>query len=278
MTSRDHFKSTPICHPRPYHGSRSQQSCEGVLTAPNTVQEKQVPLIQGGIQAAGTEEDFIGPRTCTVWGRESSLRKIIQNPNSRLGSGLTSERPWCLTFLSFLVSPCASQGKSGYPGPEAGITGGLWRRRRAERPQSRPLLPCLLLKKPFNTPASVSPLQSGGNMLGQREGWAIYGHVRGSVLKDSPGALLPPNIGQSLELPQRICRASPAAERTAAAPAVDPLRTFASPEEGVGSALPGTSCDFGNDGSERSQWIHLCGAVLTPNRSLLIQTHPRAEA
>lgn len=164
------------------------------------------------------------------------------------------------------------------PTPAQGITGRLWRRRRVERPLSRPLLLCLLLRMPFNTPASVSPLQSGGNMLGQHEEWAIYGHVRGSVLKDSPGTLLPPNIGQSLELPQRICRASTASERAAAAPAVDPLRTFESPEEGVGSVLPGTSCDFGNDGSERSQWIHLCGPVLTPNRSLLIQTHPRAEA
>lgn len=61
----------------------------------------------------------------------------------------------------------------------------------------------------------------------------------GGVLKDSLGALLPPNFGQRLELPPGVYGASLASERTAAAPAGNPVRTLEYPEPDMGSAVPG---------------------------------------
>lgn len=72
---------------------------------------------------------------------------------------------------SFLVCPSRQLVRESVvatPAAEAATTGGSEGAGAVERQVARPWLGCHLLRKPFYLPASVSPLQSGANMLGQR--------------------------------------------------------------------------------------------------------------
>lgn len=71
-------------------------------------------------------------------------------------------------LLGAFLAP-VSRGKCLAPlDPEAGLTAGSEGVGTVEGQGAWPLLGCHLLRKPFFLPASVSPLQSGANRLGQR--------------------------------------------------------------------------------------------------------------
>lgn len=69
---------------------------------------------------------------------------------------------------SFWVCPsCTGKSVGAIPDPEAGITGGSKGAGTVERQAAPPWVDCHLLRKPLYLPASVSPLESGVNTLGQ---------------------------------------------------------------------------------------------------------------
>lgn len=158
----------PIATPH-FH---SKQSCAGILTASIADGEtsESYSVWNPGNRS---RKRFIWPRTCTVL-RGSSLRKTTQNHKRIIKlraleqASVTGERSWCLTFLSLMLSPSSQSGKVLWLSlVQKRLSGGLGGASTEERQVAWSLLDHQILRKPLNLPASVSPLQSGANMLGQ---------------------------------------------------------------------------------------------------------------